>query len=417
MSDNNQSEDQVNRNTTDGQEEDFAKLFEEQAENYSAGESKNILMGRVISKQDEFFLIDVGQKLEGRLHQDEIAPGLKIEPGAVVPVVRAGPAREGSGPLLSIRQAVRRLQRDWLRTRWSEGRPLWAQIFRRKADGFFVGLSIEVEIALPKAASLPRNFWRFFSYPAEMPSAEFDAGNPATANRWLGKRMEVKILDYRGDGTAIVSRKKVLDEKKEAVKLQVWEQTKEGDLVMGKIKAIEPQSLRLDISGIEAFLPHGEASWYPRPDLSKRFRVGDVLEVCVMKKDGQNHRLTVSRRAAEPHPADELQKKFAAGSVVEGVVSNVLANGGCFVRLTNSRREAFIPATETLKDAPPKEGEKITATVLRVDRDNVRVVLSPRKYERSQMPNMMSRYTKENQPMSLGQILNPTSEEESGSED
>ncbi|MBI2069394.1 MAG: 30S ribosomal protein S1 [Elusimicrobia bacterium] len=395
-------------------EEDFAKLFEATTETHVSAGSRDITVGRVVSKHEDYYLMDIGLKLEGRLKAGEVPQGLSLEPGALLPVVRSGAPQEGFGPLLSLKYAVRSLQVQRLRRYQQENQRLDAQIFRRRGDGFFVGLDVEPDASAGLPAGIPAKLWKLVPYPAEMPLAELDTDDPRPIHRWLGRRVQVKILDMRGDGLVLVSRKKVAIEMKEVLRRETLTSAKEGDTLTAKIREITPEGLRMDVSGVEAHLPQTEASWYPKADLRRRFRVGETLEVKVMKKDEQAERFLVSRRAVEPHPADALEAKFRRGSVIEGTVSKVLPNGGCFVRIDGIKREAFVPAGETVKDTPPKEGTKIKATIIRVDRENIRVILSPKKFEDKMMPDMVRQYSKESQPFSLGQILNPSEEAEEG---
>ncbi|MBI4669536.1 MAG: S1 RNA-binding domain-containing protein [Elusimicrobia bacterium] len=387
--------------------EDFAKLFEEQEQAYSTGR-KNVIMGRVVSRQDDHFLMDIGLKGEGCLKAQDVPGGLAVEAGTVLPVVRLSGAGEGFGPLLSLKYAVRSLQLENIRRHHQDNLRLDAQIYRRRGDGFFIGLDIGPGEPQTLPPGLPPNLWKAFPYPAELPLAELDTDDPRPFHRWMGRKVQVKILEISGDGAVMVSRKKVVVEMKEALRQEALSSVKEGDILAAKVRDIAAGGVRLDISGVEAYLPQIEASWYPRADLSKRWRAGETIEVKILKKEKEKERFIVSRRALEANPADELEKNFSRGSIVEGMVSRVLANGGCFVRLPRFRREAYVPAGETVKDIPPKEGSALKAVVLKVDRENIRVILSPRRYEDRQMPEMVARYSKESQPFSLGQVLNPS---------
>ncbi|MEK7287512.1 MAG: S1 RNA-binding domain-containing protein [Elusimicrobiota bacterium] len=393
-----------------GQEEDFAKLFEEQDQRLSGFENTQVLFGRLVSLQEGCYLIDIGLKFESRLPADLVPKELTLEPGMRVPVVRAGASGEGFGPNLSLRGGVRQLQWSKLDAYRRAEAVIDAQVFRPRVEGFFVGLFVEPEIPEDIARHLPTHFWQAFPYPAQMTLSEVDMGDPRPLRRWIGRKIQVKILELRSDGVAVVSRKKVALERREAQREESWNHHKIGGVVAARIKTIEPMGALLDIDGIEATLSQVEVSWYPNPDLTRHLRQGETIDVKILKKDEAKRRFLVSRRALLSHPADELQKSFKRGAVVEGVVSKILGNGGCFVRLAGFKREAFIPANEMVEDGAVKEGAPLKAIVIRIERESIRLVLSARKYEEKQMPEIMARYTKEIHTFNLGDILSSDDE-------
>lgn len=391
-------------------EEDFAKLFEEQEDQQRlTKESGPVFFGRVICRQEDYYLLDIGQKLEGRVPVDSLPGGLELAPGARLPVLRAGSGGEGYGPKLSLRGAVRKLQWQKLQELQKTDAILDAQIFRPKVEGFFVGLQIEFE-PNEAMAGVPQQLWRAFPYPAEMPIGEVDLGDPRPLRRWAGRKVQVKMMEIKPNGDVLVSRRKLAQERRQAQRDVYWDRIKAGDVVAARVKVVEPLGALVDIEGLEGVLSQTEVSWFPKPDPQRHLRQGETIDVKIIKKDEAKRRLLVSRRALLPHPADEMQKEFKKGTKVEGVVSKVLGSGGCFVKLPNSKREAFIPPGELAKDTPLKEGSSVKAVMLRVDRDNIRLVLSPRKLEEMEMPEIMARYTQEARAFSLGELLSTDDE-------
>ncbi|MBI4370411.1 MAG: 30S ribosomal protein S1 [Elusimicrobia bacterium] len=392
--------------------EDFAALFEGQASSYAVSGSKNIIMGRVVAKDADYFLVDTGSKSEARLAAAEVPPDLDVAAGSMLPVVHVRSESPSAGFTVSLRAAIRRLQSSALSRLLTQGVKLNAQIYRRRGDGYFAGLFVPQAFEeLGEVSGLPRNLERAFPYPAELPISEVDIYQPGQPNRWLGRKIQVKLLELRRDGPVVISRRKVLLEMRETLRRETLANAKEGDVIEARVKEVAAESVGLEINGVAAIMNQSEASWYPKPNLQRRFRIGDMIDVKILKKDIDGQRFLVSRRAVEPNPADELAKNFKKGMVVEGEVSKLLSNGSCFVRLSSLKREAFIPAGELLKELEMKEGAKIKAHVLRVDKENVRVVLSVRRYEEAQMPEIVARYTAGNQPLRLGDILSAAAQE------
>lgn len=384
-------------------EGDFGKLLAESEETSFGAGSGEIFLGRVIAEEGDFYLLDIGTKTEARVPKIEIPKGLEVKVGALLPLAFVGGGREEQfSRRLSFKAALRQLQRETLEKYASEGRRIRARIFRLQQDRFFVGLDVRSE----RFPELSSKIWELLPYPANLPLSEVDRGDPRPLNRWFSRVIDVKVVSLATGADAVVSRRRVLEEDHESLRKETLEKTKEGETLTARVKEIREDDVLLDIHGVEGYLSQAEASWYKGSRLERLFKRGELVEVKILKVDPSNSRFTLSRRALLPHPADELERKFKIRSVVEGTVVKILPKGGCFVRVAAMpRREAYLPPYELDAEMGLKEGQTIKAMVTRVDRDNIRVVLSIRKYDEAQMPKIMAKYTKENQRFSLGEIL------------
>lgn len=385
--------------------ENFAQLFEMQENQMSLAAKGRVFLAKVIASDEEYYLIDTGAKFEGRLLKAEIPSGIAVESGDELPVLVVASEKRGSGSLLSVRSAIRQLQWERLESAWDKNERLEGRIFRLRGDSFFVGLDVFPIEERFRTCKLCARLWQALPYPAQMPLAEIDTGNPQPLKRWLGRKLPFKLLALNPDGKAIVSRRRVMEEMKEALKQQTLATAKEGDIVLAKVKDVEIEGARLEINGVAGYLAKTETSWYPRVDMQRQVRRGETIDVKILKIDRDAGHILASRKVLLPHPADELVKRFPIKTVVEGVISKLMPRGGCFVRVDHVKREAYIPANDFAADAGMREGDRIKAMVVKIDRENIRVILSARRYEQSQMPNMVARYTKENQPLKLGEIL------------
>lgn len=386
----------------DAGQEDFGKLLEMAQDKSVASEAGEIFLGKVIAEEGDFYLLDAGAKIEARLAKSEVPRELNCQSGNYLPVMFVrGPKEENAGRRLSFKAALRNLQRERLQQFFAGSQRLKAKIFRLKERGFFVGLYIGSE----RFPELSARLWELLPYPAFLPGDQLDRGDPHPLGRWINKMVEVKILSLDTGGETIVSRRKVLEQDYETRRQETLGKVKAGDAVDARVKEIRDTEMVLDVNGVEGYLTQDEASWYKQTDLRRFFRRGEILNLKVLQCEKDKNRLILSRRALLPHPADELVKKFNVGSIVEGEIVKVMAKGSCFVRLPATKREAYIPARELDAESEPKPGTKIKAKVIQIDRENVRVVLSPKKYEQTQFPDAISKYAKENMPIRLGEIL------------
>ncbi|MFC1523094.1 S1 RNA-binding domain-containing protein [Elusimicrobiota bacterium] len=288
-----------------------------------------------------------------------------------------------------------------------KGEIVKGRIFRAQSNtSFFVGLNIQ--LSQGEFSQVPAKLWDSMPYPATLPANEVDIGDPGPLRRWVGRRIEAKVLEVNRSIGVIISRRKIIEEKRGEIRQKTLMNTKEGDIVTGRVKTIDEQEVVADISGVEARLPMSEASWYPKPNLKFLFKRGDILDFKVIKIDEEKEKFLISYKVLTPHPADELTQKLVIGSTIEGDVTKVMERGGCFIRISGLRREAYIPPSEVSREEAPQEKTKIKAIVIKIDREKIRAILSQRRYEDAQMPEVVGRYSKEAMKMTLGDILKPT---------
>ncbi len=399
---NKENDDFLEKKPETPEEEDFAKLFEEQTSVADSANAGEIFLGKVIAREGDVYLVDVGAKSEAPLPAAEVPPELAVAAGALLPVMFVGRGREdGGGRRLSFRAALRNLQRETIENHLSNKTRLKARIFRFQGNGFYAGIHVESQ----RFKGLPPKLWALMPFPAFLPVDQIDQVDPRPLNRWMSRLVDVKITALDSRGTAIISRRKVLEEDKESLRQETFAKTKEGGILVGRVKEVAQEHVILDVNGVDAYLSQMDASWYKQVDLKKFFRRGENLEVKVLQCDKEKNRINVSLRALLRHPADELVKAFKVGSTVEVTVIRLLSNGGCLVRLPNSKREAYISERELDSDTAILAGSKIKAMVTGIDRENIRVMLSPKRYEHVQMPNTIAKYYQENQPIRLGELL------------
>ena len=402
MRNNKDNKDFLEKNPDTPEGEDFAKLFEEQSSIAGPTGDGDIFLAKVVAKEGDVYLLDVGAKSEAPLAATEIPQELTIAAGALLPVMFVGRGREeGSGRRLSFRAALRNLQRETIQNHINNKTRLKARVFRFQGNGFFAGIYVENQ----RFPDLPPKLWKLMPFPAFLPVDQIDQVDPRPLQRWMAKILDVKVTSIDSRGTAIVSRRKVLEEDKEALRQETLSKTKEGNVLVARIKEVAREYVMLDIHGVEAYLSQTEASWYKQVDLGRFFRRGENLEVKILQSDKEKNRFVVSHRALLRHPADDLVKMFKVGATVEAEVVRVLPRGSCFVRLPGSKREAYIPDREMDNDTPIQVGSKVKAMVTGIDRENIRVILSPKKYEHVQIPQTIAKYARENQPIRLGELL------------
>ncbi len=135
--------------------------------------------------------------------------------------------------------------------------------------------------------------------------------------------------------------------------------------------------------GVDALLPASEMSWSRRiGHPSDMVRIGDELELVVLKVDPHKRRISVGRKQMEENPWTNATTEFPVNAVVHGKVSK-LVDFGAFVELRPGI-EGMIHISElseqrvrTVADVV-SEGQEVDVRILKIDSEAQRISLSMR---------------------------------------
>ena len=128
-----------------------------------------------------------------------------------------------------------------------------------------------------------------------------------------------------------------------------------------------------------------ELSWEPVRATEDVVKVGDELEVYVMKVDQDTKRIALSLRRLGPAPWDTVLERYQVDQLVEGTITK-LTNFGAFARIEGSL-EGLIHISElshNLIQHPKevvREGEVFTLRILKIEPERRRLALSLKRAE------------------------------------
>lgn len=115
--------------------------------------------------------------------------------------------------------------------------------------------------------------------------------------------------------------------------------------VKGVIVGISPNEIQVDIGRKHAgYIPFNEYSYDPKVDPAKVAKIGDVIDLLIMKTNDAEGTVMLSKRRLEAVKAwDDIIKASEEGTTVEGTVTDVI-KGGILVSATGGVR-VFIPSS------------------------------------------------------------------------
>ncbi len=337
-------------------------LLKEEMKEYQRG---NILEGRVVGKAGDDVVIDVGLKSEGLVNKNEFENFESLEPGDVVEVVLEDVEDESGLIKISKRKADR--IRGWERVlETNKENDVVEGTCMRKIKG---GLLVDIGV------------------PVFLPASQVDIRRPSDIGEFIGKTLRAVILKIdRERRNIVISRRKLIEMEREEAKEKLLSTIHEGGLVTGTVTNIADFGAFIDLGGIDGLLHITDMSWGRINHPSEMLKVGEEVEVKILKIDRDKEKIALGLKQKEASPWDGIEEKFPIGCRVKGKTVNIVSYG-CFVELEEGI-EGLVHISEmswTKRINHPSEvvnvGEEIEVVILDIDKDKQEISLGIKQTE------------------------------------
>ena len=341
---------------------DLDQLLEGQIQDFKPG---TILKGRVIGKAGDDFLVEVGLKSEGILDRNEFDDATTVEIGDVYEVLLEDVEGDSGHVQLSKRKADR--IRGWERIieTKQEGDSVEGKVTRKIKGGLLVDIGVQVFL----------------------PASQVDIRRPADIGVYIGDTIEAQILKIDEERRNIViSRRKLLEERRAEARKKLLDKIKEGDLVKGRVKNIADFGAFVDLGGIDGLLHITDMSWGRVNHPSDVVRMEQEIEVKILSIDYDKEKIALGLKQKEASPWADIEQKYPANTRVKGVVTNIMSYGA-FVKLEEGV-EGLVHISEmswTKRINHPSElvsiGEEIEVVVLDINKQKQEISLGMKQTE------------------------------------
>jgi small subunit ribosomal protein S1 len=222
---------------------------------------------------------------------------------------------------------------------------------------------------------------------AFLPGSQISTKPIPNLDQFIGKEGEFKILKIDEERrNIIVSRKKVLEEKRESQIRELKEKLRQGSELDGEVRNITDYGAFIDLGGIDGLLHITDMSWGHIKHPSDMLNIGDKIKVKVLSYDEETNKVALGIKQLVPPPWENIEVKYPEGSVVTGKVVN-LTKYGVFVELEPGV-EGLVHVSEmswTKKIKHPNQivklGDTIKAIVLDISKDEHRISLGMKQME------------------------------------
>jgi small subunit ribosomal protein S1 len=350
--------------------EDFASLLDETL-GRDSGFDGSVVTGRVLRLTDEFAIVDVGLKSEGRVALKEFAPaGTKpeVKPGDLIELyVERYEDRDGS--IVLSREKARR-EEAWtnLEKAFEGNQRVNGKIYGRVKGGFTVDLDGAV---------------------AFLPGSQVDIRPVRDVAPLMGTPQPFQILKMdRARGNIVVSRRAVLEETRAEQRSELIQGLKEGMILDGVVKNITDYGAFVDLGGVDGLLHVTDIAWRRINHPSEALQIGQQVKVQVIRFNPETQRISLGMKQLETDPWEGVAAKYPPGAKFTGRVTNI-TDYGAFVELEPGV-EGLVHVSEmswTKKNVHPGKivatSQEVEVMVLDVDSSKRRISLGLKQVQRN----------------------------------
>jgi small subunit ribosomal protein S1 len=342
--------------------EDFEALLTESYGDNPATDG-SVVKGKVVTVENDFVIIDVGLKTEGRVALKEFSqPGkdIKIVPGDTVEVYLER-IENALGEAVLSRDKARR-EEAWTRLEQNHGKNerVDGVIFGRVKGGFTVDLGGAV---------------------AFLPGSQVDIRPIRDVGPLMHVNQPFQILKMdRRRGNIVVSRRAIMEETRAEQRSELVQNLAEGQIVDGVVKNITDYGAFVDLGGIDGLLHVTDIAWKRVNHPNDVLAVGQHVKVQIVRINPETQRISLGMKQLDKDPWDGVGAKYPLGAQVKGRVTNI-TDYGAFVELEDGI-EGLVHVSEmswTKKNVHPGKilstSEEITVQVLEVDPSKRRISL------------------------------------------
>ncbi len=357
--------------------EGMQDVWEDVAQRQKTLHRGDVIEGIVAKVDHDAILVDIGAKTEGIVYANEMKSlgydGVsQLKTGEQVLVCVVQPENQEGQAILSLDRA--RSERGWfdLQHYFETGEVFEAEVVDFNKGGLIVNIEgIHGFVPSSQLASL-------------RPEQGQDGESDSRLSQMLGKKLHLKVIEInRYRNRLILSERLALEDWRMHQKEKLMEELQEGQIRHGRVTSIRPFGAFIDLGGADGLVHLSELSWGHVENPEEVLKVGDEVDVYVMKVDPETKRIALSLRRAQPEVWEKIMDEYQVGQLVKGTITK-LSTFGAFARI-EGLAEGLIHISELADrriNHPKevvKEGDEVTLMVVKFEPERRRLGLSLRQ--------------------------------------
>lgn len=359
--------------------EDFGQMLDRFEQEQSTLQEGEVVRGTVVGITERGVVIDFGYKSEGIVNQAEFMENgeITVKRGDEVDVLVKNMETGEGFPVLSRADAVRLRAWDDLEKAFNEGTPIKGRVIERIKGG----LRVDVD-----------------GIAAFLPGSQVDVRPIRNLDSLRGREIEAKVIKLnRKRSNIVLSRKAVLEERDAGLKGETLDQIEEDIIVEGQIKNLTDYGAFVDLGGVDGLLHVTDMSWGRLQNPGELFKVGDTVQVKVLRFDRARERVSLGYKQLLPDPWETIEERFPPNTRITGKIASV-TDYGAFVELEPGV-EGLVHVSEMSWSKRVKHpskivnpGDVVEVEVLGVDAKARRISLGMKQVQENPWRTLNERY-------------------------
>lgn len=358
---------------------DFGAMLDQFEQEQAAFQEGEVVRGTVVGVTERGVVIDFGYKSEGVVNPAEFTENgeLTVKRGDEVEVLIKSMETQEGLPLLSRADAVRVLAWDNVEKAYKEGTPIKGRITERIKGG----LRVDID-----------------GIAAFLPGSQVDVRPVRNLDSLRNQEIEAKVIKLnRKRSNVVLSRKAVLEEAQAGRKGETLGNLREGIIVEGQIKNLTDYGAFVDLGGIDGLLHVTDMSWGRLQNPAELLKVGDTVQVKILKFDMDRERVSLGYKQLLPDPWESVEERFPISKRLNGKVASV-TDYGAFIELEPGV-EGLVHVSEMSWSKRVKHpsklvnvGDEVDVEVLGVDTKARRISLGMKQTQSNPWETLKDRY-------------------------
>lgn len=328
----------------------------------------DVRAGTVMEIGSQGLIVDLGLKRDGVVPQAELdklaEEGVSFNVGQVISVTVVEPEDRDGNLLVSVHQP--RQNQDWLA---AEQLLATGEVWEGTVSGYNRGGLI-----------VPFGELRAFvpaSHLIDLPRGTTENERQSRLVSLVGKTLGLQVIEVNRERQRLVmSQRDAQKAQRGRRKAALLEDLAEGQVRRGVVSGLRDFGVFVNLGGVEGLIHISELSWQRVKHPREVVRVGQEVEVKIVKVDPASQRIGLSLKQLQPDPWQHVDERLRAGDWVEGRVTR-LTSFGAFVDLGDGV-EGLLHSSQMKGGEGITEGQTLRVRVVSVEANRQRIGLSLR---------------------------------------
>lgn len=325
-----------------------------------------IVNGRILDISNKDVIVDIGFKSEGMVPKEEFKNLEELKIGDEIEVYLENLEGRDGQLMLSRKRA------DFLR--------VWEQVVQKHENNEVIDGVIQRRIKGGMVVDI-------MGIDAFLPGSQIDVKPIRDFDGFLGSTRQFRIVKVNHARKNIVVSSRVLIEHEMAGKREeILGTLDKGQKRMGVVKNITDFGVFIDLGGVDGLLHITDLSWGRVNHPSELVKLDQELEVVILDFNEKKDRISLGLKQLQPHPWEQVEEKYPAGTRLEGKVVSI-TDYGAFIELEKGI-EGLIHISEMSWSQHVKHpsqllsvGQVVEAIILNVEAESKKISLGLKQLE------------------------------------